>query len=75
MPDPAPPEHPPPRASLSQVVVAVFWSFFGVRKRRDLERDAASIRPWQVVLVGVAMAAVFVVVLIVLARVVVGAAR
>jgi hypothetical protein len=33
-------------------VGAVFWSFFGVRKRRDYDRDAATLTPLQVIVAG-----------------------
>jgi preprotein translocase subunit Sec61beta len=56
----------PRRGSLLRTVRAVVWSFFGVRKSRDLERDVAELKPAQVVLVGVAVAAVFVVALVLL---------
>jgi len=35
-----------------KVVLAVFWSFFGVRKRRDYDSDAQSLTPAQVVIAG-----------------------
>jgi len=47
-------------------VRAVAWSFFGVRKSRDLERDVAELKPVHVIVVGVAVAAVFVVGLVLL---------
>ena len=56
----------PRRGSLLRTVRAVAWSFFGVRKSRDLERDAAELKPAHVVLVGIGVAAVFVVVLVLL---------
>ncbi len=43
---------------------AVFWSFFGVRKRRDLERDAARLNPVPVVITAFVMMAVFIAILI-----------
>jgi hypothetical protein len=39
---------------------AVFWSFFGVRKRRDLERDVARLNPIHVVIAAFLMMAVFI---------------
>ena len=70
-----PSETPPPRqARLPEVVSAVLWSFFGVRKRHKMQEDAVSIRPHQVVIVGVAIAAVFVVTLLVVVRLVIRAA-
>ena len=56
----------PRRGSLLRTVRAVAWSFFGVRKSRDLERDVAELKPAHVVLVGVVVAAIFVVALVLL---------
>lgn len=50
---------------------AVFWSFFGVRKRRDYESDAAQLNPVHVIIAGVIGAAIFVGVLIVIVKMVV----
>ncbi len=58
----------PPPASLVQVAGAVFWSFFGVRKGNAMRKDAVTIRPHQVILVGVALAAVFVATLLLVVR-------
>jgi Protein of unknown function (DUF2970) len=54
------------KGSLSRTVRAVGWSFFGVRKARDLERDASELNPLHVVIVGVVAAALFVAVLVAL---------
>ena len=43
-----------------KVVLAVFWSFFGVRKRRDYDADAQSLTPVQIVIAGLIGGAVFV---------------
>jgi hypothetical protein len=68
---PPPPDPPPPRnATLREVFGAVFWSFFGVRKRRHMQRDAVTIRPHQVVIVGLAAAAIFVLALLAVVRLV-----
>jgi hypothetical protein len=53
-----------------QVARAVFWSFFGVRKSRDHDRDAVSITPLQIVVAGVIGAAILVFCLIMLVRMV-----
>ncbi len=42
---------------------AVFWSFFGVRRRSDYESDARSLKPLDVIAAGLVAAAVFVLVL------------
>ena len=43
-----------------QTMRAVAWSFFGVRRSADLERDAQRLNPVHVVVGGVLGAAVFV---------------
>lgn len=67
-PDPAQP--PPRNATLGEVFNAVFWSFFGVRKRSHMQRDAVTIRPHQVVIVGLAAGAIFVLALVAIVRVI-----
>lgn len=54
------------KGSLWRTVRAVAWSFFGVRKARDLERDVSELNPLHVVVVGLVVAALFVVALVVL---------
>lgn len=69
-----PPEPPrkaagePRQASLLQVVSAVSWSFFGIRKRAAMSRDVVSIKPQHVIVVGVVLAAILVLGLILLVR-------
>ena len=55
-------------ATLAQVVGAVFWSFFGVRKGALMRRDAVTIKPLHVILVGVFAAVAFVVSLLMIVR-------
>ncbi len=69
-----PPEADLPRATLRQVAGAVFWSFFGVRKGSAMRRDAVAIRPYQVIVVGVVAAALIVVGLLLLVRVIMASA-
>jgi hypothetical protein len=45
---------------------AVFWSFFGVRKRRDYDADAQNLSPAQVIIAGLIGGAVFVLTLLLL---------
>ena len=52
------------KGSLARTLGAVGWSFFGVRKSRDLERDAAELNPLHLVVVGVVVALLFVVALV-----------
>jgi hypothetical protein len=54
----------PKQATLLEVAGAVFWSFFGVRKGRDMLRDATSIKPAHVVIVGLLAGLAFVLVLL-----------
>ena len=64
------PQAEPKNATLPQVAGAVFWSFFGVRKGTAMQRDAVTIKPLQVIVVGVALAALIVFALLALVRVV-----
>jgi len=42
---------------------AVFWSFFGVRKKSDYEADTQKLKPQHVIVAGIVSAAVFVMLL------------
>jgi hypothetical protein len=57
------------KASFGATMKAVFWSFFGIRKRKDYEADSANLNPVHVVIAGVIGAALFIGVLVVLVRV------
>jgi len=59
------------KASFLQTVRAVFWSFFGVRKKSHYEQDAAQLNPVHVVIAGVIAAVLFVLGLILIVRMVV----
>ena len=54
------------KASLVRTLLAVVWSFFGVRKSKDLERDLSELNPVHLVVAGVMVAALFVAALIAL---------
>ena len=56
------------RGSLMQTVRAVGWSFFGVRRAADQAEDVQKLNPLHVVAVGIAGAAIFVVLLVMLVR-------
>ncbi|MDP2265795.1 MAG: DUF2970 domain-containing protein [Thiobacillus sp.] len=43
-----------------KAALAVFWSFFGVRKRRDYDADAQNLTPVQIVMAGLIGGVVFV---------------
>jgi hypothetical protein len=56
----------PRRATFRETISAVLWSFFGVRKQKDLKRDAATLNPLYLILTGIGLAALLVVGLLVL---------
>ena len=56
------------KATPMQVAKAVFWSFFGVRRRAEYEEDAVRLTPMQVVVAGIIGGAVFVLSLVMLVR-------
>ena len=60
------------KASPLQVAKAVFWSFFGIRKRRDYETDSVELKPHQVIIAGLIGAAILVASLILLVHIVIG---
>ena len=60
---------PPKRkASFLASMKAVFWSFFGVRKRRDYEDDAVNLNPFHVIVAALLGLAIFIGVLLLLVR-------
>jgi hypothetical protein len=59
------------KASLRQTAAAVFWSFFGVRKRSDHEADIARLNPVHVIVMGILGAAIFIATLLVIVKFVV----
>lgn len=56
------------KASFGATVKAVFWSFFGVRKKSDYEKDAQQLNPVHVIIAGLIGAAIFVVTLILIVK-------
>ncbi len=54
------------KASFLQTMKAVFWSFFGVRKSADYERDLGELNPIHLAIGGVIGALVFIAVLLLL---------
>ena len=56
------------RATFLQTVKAVLWSFFGVRKRSDYERDVARLNPVHVIVAALIMVAIFIGVLILIVK-------
>jgi hypothetical protein len=47
-----------------QAAKAVFWSFFGVRKKSHYEQDAVQLTPAQVIVLGLIGAVLFVLTLV-----------
>ena len=52
------------KASFSATMKAVCWSFFGIRKKSDYEKDAQQLNPVHVIIAGVIGAAIFIAVLL-----------
>ena len=60
------------KGSFLQTMKAVGWSFFGVRKSADQEKDVSQLNPVHVIVAGIIGAALFVAVLVVLVNWVTG---
>ena len=58
----------PRKASPSMVAKAVFWSFLGIRRKKDHEADAVRLTPVQIIVAGLVGAALFVTSLILLVK-------
>jgi hypothetical protein len=57
-------DQPPRKAGLFEAARAVFWSFFGVRRRNDYESDSVRLTPGQVIAMGLIGAALFIAILL-----------
>ena len=68
------PREPRPAPGFLRVVLAVFWSFFGVRKGRDLLADASSIKPQHFIVAGLIGAALVIFSLLLLVRLIIKSA-
>lgn len=60
------------KGSFLQTLRAVAWSFFGVRKGSEYEKDIAKLNPVHVVVAGVLAAIAFIVALVLLVNWVIG---
>ncbi len=60
------------KGSFAQTLRAVAWSFFGVRKSSDYERDVEKLNPVHVIIAGVVAAALFVAGLVLLVNWIIG---
>ena len=56
------------KASFGATMKAVFWSFLGIRKRSDYEKDSASLNPVHVIIAGLIGVMLFIGVLVMLVR-------
>ena len=50
--------------NIGRAFKAVAWSFFGVRKGSEYERDVAELKPQQVIVVGIVCAVLLVLALV-----------
>ena len=57
------------KATFAATMKAVFWSFFGVRKRSDYEQDSASLNPLHLVLAALIGVLLFIGVLVMLVKI------
>ena len=58
----------PAKATFTQAMKAVSWAFFGIRKQQDLDHDASTLTPGQVITAGLIGAALFVAVLVIVVK-------
>ena len=56
------------KGSLRGTVLAVVWSFLGIRRRADYAKDLEQLNPVHVVVAGIVGAALFVIALVLLVR-------
>ena len=56
------------KASFGATLKAVFWSFFGVRKKSDYEKDAAQLNPVHVIIAGLIGALIFIATLLLIVK-------
>jgi hypothetical protein len=62
------------KGSFLRTLRSVAWAFFGVRKSSEYERDVQQLNPIHLIIAGLLAAAVFIGVLIMIVRWVVGSA-
>ncbi|HEY1044051.1 MAG TPA: DUF2970 domain-containing protein [Telluria sp.] len=56
------------KLSFGATMKAVFWSFFGVRKRKHYEEDSANLNPVYLIIAGLIGAALFIGTLVMVVR-------
>jgi len=47
-------------SSLARTVQAVLWSFLGIRKGADYQKDTERLNPFHIIVVGIVIALIFV---------------
>jgi len=62
---------PQKKASFMYSMKAVFWSFFGLRRKRDFDSDSAQLNPVHIVIAAVVCVAIFITLLISVVKLVV----
>ena len=62
---------PQKKASFMYSMKAVFWSFFGLRRKRDFDSDSAQLNPVHIVIAAVVCVAIFITLLISVVKIVV----
>lgn len=56
------------KMSFGATLKAVFWSFLGIRKKSDYEKDAAQLNPVHVIIAGVIGALIFITTLVIIVK-------
>ena len=64
-------EETPKKAGVLAIAKAVFWSFFGIRRRKEHEADVVRLSLKQVVIAGIIGGVLFVLTLVLIVRVVI----
>ena len=62
------PGRTPAKGTFLQAMKAVAWAFFGIRNQKDLDHDAATLTPGQLIVAGLISAALFVVVIVTIVK-------
>jgi hypothetical protein len=57
------------QASFGATMKAVFWSFFGIRKRKDYEHDSANLNPVHIVIAALIGVGLFIGALVALVKI------
>lgn len=61
----------PANVSIGQIAKAVMFAFMGIRRKSDLEHDAATLKPAHVIIGGIIGAIIFVIGIMLVVRLVV----